>query len=101
MSAGLGDKSDAAQHLRSILWIVISPGSDSSLENVSIQGSADRAVVKGTRSKNFPQIIHLNVSFSSLVSRDIQDVGSCIGLKPGEQRGRVKCLQPQENQNKV
>lgn len=99
--AGLGDKSDAAQHLYSVVGLVISPGSDSSLEGVSIQGSADSAAVKWARSKNSHKIIRLNVSFSSLVSKDLKDVESCIGLKPTEQRGRVKYLQPQGNRNKM
>lgn len=50
--AGLGDKSNAVQSLHSTLRLVISPGSDSSLEDVSIQGSADLTVVKWTRNKN-------------------------------------------------
>lgn len=83
------------------MGLVISPGSDLSLEDVSIQGSADLAAVKWVRSTNSHKITHLNVSFSSLDSKDLKDIGSCIRLKPGEQRERVKYLQPQGNQNKM
>lgn len=99
MFAGLGDKSDAAQHLHLALGLVISPGSDPSLQDVSIQGSADSAALKWAGSKNSHKSILLN--FSSLVSKDLKDVESCIRLKPGKQRGRVKYLQPQENPNKM
>lgn len=57
--AGPGDKSDAAP----ASGLVTSPSSDSSLEDVSTQGSADLAVVKWARSKNSHKIIHLNISF--------------------------------------
>lgn len=99
--AGLGDESDAAQRLRRVPGFVISPSSDLGPEDVSICGSAELAVVKWARSKNSHKIIHLKVSFSSLDSKDLKDVESCIGLKPGEQRGRVKYLQPWGNPNKM